>query len=248
LDFRPEGEDPLKAMLLAAGKGQRLAPLTDSVPKPMIEINGKPILEYAVQLCARHGVRELVINLHHCPEVITEYFGDGRSWGVRITYSHEPILLGTAGAVKKVSAEFTDTFLVLYGDNLTTCDLGRLIEFHKKKCGAATIALFYRENATASGIAELDENDRVIRFLEKPRAEEVFSPWVNAGILVLESEVLNFIPEDVPYDFGREVLPSLLASGASVYGYRMTEGLWWADSPEDLENMRRSARAGLFNS
>jgi len=87
----------------------------------------------------------------------------------------------------------------------------------------------------------------VIRFLEKPRSEDVFSPWVNAGILVLEPEVLSFIPEDVPYDFGREVLPSLLASGASVYGYRMTEGLWWADSPEDLERMRQSASAGRLS-
>jgi NDP-sugar pyrophosphorylase family protein len=234
-------------MLLAAGKGQRLAPFTDSIPKPMMEIEGKPILEYGVRLCAHYGIPELVINLHHCPEVITGYFGDGSSWGVQIAYSHEPVLLGTAGAVKKVAGAFTDTFLVLYGDNLTTCDLRRLIAFHRQKGGAATVALFYREIATASGIAELDENDRVVRFLEKPQPEDVFSPWVNAGILVLEPEVLNSIPEDLPYDFGREVLPSLLASGASVYGYRMTEGLWWADSPEDLERMRHSARAGLLN-
>ena len=234
-------------MLLAAGKGQRLAPFTDSIPKPMMEIEGKPILEYGVRLCAHYGIRELIINLHHCPEVITGYFGDGRAWGVRIVYSHEPVLLGTAGAVKKVAGEFTDTFLVLYGDNLTTCDLGRLTAFHREKGAAATLALFYRENAIASGIAEFDENGRVVRFIEKPRPEDVFSPWVNAGVLVLEPGVLNSIPEDVPYDFGREVLPSLLASGAPVYGYRMTEGLWWADSPEDLEYMRQSASAGRFN-
>jgi NDP-sugar pyrophosphorylase family protein len=239
-------EVPLKAMLLAAGKGQRLAPFTDRVPKPMMEIEGKPILEYSVQLCAHHGIRELIINLHYHPEIITRHFGDGRAWGVQIAYSHESVLLGTAGAVKKVGGVFTDTFVVLYGDNLTNCDLGRMIAFHKKKGGAATVALFYRENATASGIAELNENDRVVRFLEKPRPEDVFSPWVNAGILVLEPEVLNAIPEGVPYDFGREVFPSLLESGASVYGYRMTEGLWWADSPEDLGRMREAARAGLF--
>jgi len=134
-------------MLLAAGKGQRLAPFTESIPKPMMEVGGKPILEYGVQLCAHHGIRDLIINLHHHPEIITGHFGDGFSWGVRITYSHEPVLLGTAGAVKKVADEFLDTFLVLYGDNLTTCDLGRLIAFHRNKGGAATVALFYRENA-----------------------------------------------------------------------------------------------------
>jgi NDP-sugar pyrophosphorylase family protein len=236
----------LKAMLLAAGMGERLAPFTDNAPKPMMEIEGKPILEYGVQLCAHHGIRELIVNLHHCPDVITRYFGDGHSWGVRITYSHESVLLGTAGAVKKVADEFGETFLVLYGDNLTTCDLGRLIEFHRNKGGSATMALFYRENATASGIAQLDASDRVIRFLEKPRSGEVFSPWVNAGLLVLEPAVLDLIPDGQPYDFGRDVLPSLLASGASVYGYRMTEGLWWADSPDDLERMRLAARAGSF--
>jgi NDP-sugar pyrophosphorylase family protein len=212
----------------------------------MIEIDGKPILEYNVRLCAQHGIRDLVINLHHHPEVITSHFGDGQSLGVRITYSHERELLGTAGAVKKVAAEFAETFVVLYGDNLTTCDLGRLMAFHKKMGGAMTVALFFRENATASGIADLDEHDRLRRFLEKPRADELFSPWVNAGVLVVEPAVLNVIPEDRPCDFGRDVLPSLLASGESVYGYRMTEHLWWADSPKDLEYMRRAVRSDLW--
>ncbi|MBZ5580584.1 MAG: nucleotidyltransferase family protein [Acidobacteriia bacterium] len=234
----------MKVMLLAAGKGLRLGPATLSCPKPMLEIAGRPILEHNIRLCAKHGLRDLIINLHHCPDVITERFGDGRRFGVRIAYSREAEPLGTAGAVKKLAAEFTDTFLTLYADNLTTCDLSRLIAFHKAKGGAATIALFHREDASASGIAELDSHDRVLRFLEKPEPEEVFSHWVNAGILVLEPAVLPFIPAGRPCDFGRETLPALVTAGQPVYGYRMAEGLWWVDSPADLKRTRRAAQSG----
>jgi NDP-sugar pyrophosphorylase family protein len=227
-------------MLLAAGEGRRLGSMTLDRPKPMLEIGGRPILEHNIRFLSRYGIRELIVNLHHSPETITQYFGDGASSGVQISYSYEPALLGTAGAVKNVSQHFDETFIVMYGDNLTTCDLGRLIEFHKRKSGIASVALFHREDATASGIAEIGANDRILRFLEKPRADEVFSHWVNAGILVMEPAVLDFIPMNCASDFGREVLPALLAAGQPLYGYRMTEQLWWVDSPEDLERTRRS--------
>lgn len=233
----------MKAVLLAAGEGLRLGGVTADRPKPMIEIAGRPILEHNVRLLASYGIKDLIINLHHRPEVVVHHFGDGDSFGVHITYSHEASLLGTAGAVKKVADQLTATFLVIYADNLTDCDLCKLLEFHQRKQGVGTIALFHRENATASGIAELDANDRVLRFLEKPRPEEVFSPWVNAGILVLEPGVMDSIPPGRASDFGREVLPSVLAAEQPLYGYRMSEGLWWVDSPEDLERTRRQFEA-----
>lgn len=231
----------MKAMLLAAGEGRRLGSMTLDCPKPMLEIGGATILEHNIRLLHRYGIRELIINLFHCPEVITQRLGDGASLGVQIKYSYEPELLGTAGGVKKVSDQLTGTFLVMYADNLTTCDLHRMTDFHKSKGGIATVALFYRERATSSGIAELDATDRIVRFLEKPNIEEVFSPWVNAGILIMEPAILDFIPADRASDFGREVLPALLAAGQPVFGYKMTEELWWVDSPEDLERTR-----GLF--
>jgi NDP-sugar pyrophosphorylase family protein len=237
------GQSALKAMLLAAGEGRRLGSMTLDRPKPMLEIAGRPILEHNIRFLSRHGIRELIVNLHHCPEAVTQYFGDGASSGIRISYSYEPTLLGTAGAVKNVSDHFADTFIVMYGDNLTTCDLSRLIDFHKRKSGIATVALFYREDATSSGIAEIGPNDRIVRFLEKPRADQVFSRWVNAGIFIMEPAVLDFIPKDCPSDFGRDVLPNLLAAGQPLYGYRMTEELWWVDSQEDLERTRRSFEA-----
>jgi NDP-sugar pyrophosphorylase family protein len=214
----------------------------------MIEIGGRPILEYNVRLCAQYGVRNLIINLHHRPEAIVQHFGNGSSYGVNISYSSEQTLLGTAGAVGRVSEQLNETFLVLYGDNLTDCNLQRLVAFHREKSALVSMALFYRQNATASGIAETDGNDRIIRFLEKPRENEVFSPWVNAGMLVLEPSVLSFIPPDKPCDFGREILPAVIAAGGLVCGYRMTERLWWIDSPADLERTRRAAETGsLFD-
>ena len=229
----------MKAFLLAAGEGLRLGAVTADRPKPMIQIAGRPILEHNIRFLAGHGIHDLIINLHYRPEIVTKHFGDGTPFGVHITYSQEPALLGTAGAVKKVADQLTATFLVMYADNLTDCDLGKLLEFHRRKGGVGTVALFYRENATASGIAELDANDRIVRFLEKPKPEEIFSPWVNAGLLVLEPAVLDWIPVGKASDFGREVLPAVLAAGLPLYGYRMNEGLWWVDSPEDLERTQR---------
>lgn len=234
----------MKAMILAAGEGSRLRPLTADVPKPMLPLYGRPILEHGIRLLVAHGVREIVINLHYHPEAITEYFGDGTRWDASIRYSYEPHLLGTAGAVRKVSDFFDASFLVLYGDNLTDCHIGRLCSFHKARRGMATVALFQRENSTASGIAELGEDDRITRFVEKPSADAIFSHWVNAGILVLEPQVLGMVPPHRPYDFGRDVLPDLLARGFPVYGYRMCESLWWIDTPEDYHRVSELARKG----
>ena len=181
----------MKAIILAAGKGERLRPLTEQMPKPMISIAGRPILEYNIRLLASHGIREIVINLHHCPEVVADYFGDGHAWGVSITYSYEPVLLGTAGAVKNVEAFFDDTFLVMYGDNWSTCDISQLRSFHSKKDGMGSVALFHRDDPTASGIVGLGLGDRICRFLEKPEPHQVFSHWVNAGLLILEPQVFN---------------------------------------------------------
>ncbi|MDP8980852.1 MAG: nucleotidyltransferase family protein [Acidobacteriota bacterium] len=222
-------------MLLAAGEGRRLRPFTDDRPKPMIAIAGRPILEHTVRLLARYGVRDLAINLHYHPESIVDHFGDGRRFGVRIQYSRESELLGTAGAVKKLESFFDEPFLVVYGDNLTDIDVERFSAFHRAHSALVTIALFHRENATASGIVGFADDGRVTRFLEKPRPDEIFSNWVNAGILIAEPAILAHIPSAGPSDFGRDVLPALLAAGLPVFGYRMTENLYWIDSPEDYQ-------------
>ena len=235
---------PRKAMLLAAGRGTRLRPLTDNIPKCMVPVNGKPILERNIEWLNKFGVEEFIINLYHLPEMVTDYFGDGRQRGLEITYSVEKELLGTAGGVKNVAWFFDGPFFLWYGDNLCTSDLGQMWGFHQSRGGIATIALYHREDPTASGIVSLDRDNRIQRFLEKPRPEQVFSHWVNAGVFILEPEVLEYIPEDGCPDFGHDVLPAILASGRPMYGYRLSsdERLWWIDTPEDLKRIQEEIK------
>src|ERR1044071_7281375 len=229
-----------KAMLLAAGRGTRLRPLTETVAKCMVEISGKPVLEHNVERLREFGVTDILINLHYLPKAVSNHFGDGSRFGVRIRYAYEPELLGTAGAVRNVATFFDAPFYVWYGDNLSTCRLDRLRAFHEAKGGVATIALYHRDDPTQSGIVGLDEDDRITRFLEKPRPDQVFSHWVSAGILALDPRALAAIARTGARDFGRDVFPALLERGAPVYGYRMAddEGLWWIDTAADLKRVQ----------
>jgi mannose-1-phosphate guanylyltransferase len=209
----------------------------------MLPIGGRPILEYNVRLLKAHGIRDLIINLHHCPEVIVAHFGDGSGLGVSIRYSWEDILRGTAGALLPVQEHLRDTFVLLYGDNLSTCDLSRLLEQHQKRKALATVAVFHREDVSASGVVGLDGDDRITSFVEKPKRGEEVSQWVNAGIIVFEPEVISWISPDGAQDFGRDVLPRLVADGERIFAYRMSEGLWWIDSPSDYERTIRDVSA-----
>jgi NDP-sugar pyrophosphorylase family protein len=243
----------MKAMILAAGQGTRLRPLTEGIPKCMIPIGGRPILEHTVAWFARHDVRDIMINLYFMPQVVIDHFGDGSRWGVNITYSIEQEALGTAGGVKNVAWFFDNAgdsrkrapFVVWYGDNLSYCDLDRMLRFHACNGGLVTMALFYREDVSQSGIVALDDDDRILGFLEKPRPEQVFSHWVNAGILILEPVVLQFIPSG-RQDFSFDVLPALLAADRRLYGYRLSEseGLWWIDTPADLARVQAEWKGG----
>ncbi len=207
----------MKAMVLAAGEGTRLRPLTGALPKPILPLANRPLLEHTLELLARHGVSEVVINLFHRPDPIRNRLGDGEKLGLRIHYSVEESLLGTAGAVKKVASFFDETFLVLYGDNLVIADLDALVGFHRERGGMATIALFQAGNPSACGIVEIDENARVRRFVEKPPPEQVTTNTANAGVYVLEPEALQYIPGPVFYDFGGQVFPEMLAAGEKLY-------------------------------
>jgi NDP-sugar pyrophosphorylase family protein len=235
----------VKAMVLAAGEGRRLRPMTDAVPKPMVSVAGEPVLGHALNRLADAGVRDVVINLHYRPEAIQSYCGDGSRWGIRITYSPEPTLQGTAGALRPWRAFFDETFLVVYGDNIWTCALDRFVTFHRASNALATVALFRREDAGQSGVADVGEDGRIKTFVEKPGDDLAFSRWVNAGVLALEPKALGVIPEAGAPDFGRDLLPTLLAAGQPVFGYRMTgdEKLWWIDTPRDLERAERELRA-----
>ncbi len=238
----------MRAVILAAGEGRRLRPLTADVPKPMLAVAGKPVLEHNVSLLERSGIREIAINTHHGSDAIVRHFGDGSGFGVKITYSNEEVLRGTAGALLPLRSFLSSTFIVLYGDNLTTCDMGALTAFHRAKNGIATLAVYHRENATAGGIVSMTPAGRIERFVEKPREDHIFSAWVNAGIMVCEPAILDAIPQS-PSDFGRDILPELIRSGQEVYGYQMEEPkerLWWIDSPEDYARTNAEVQPWLL--
>ena len=227
----------MKAVLLAAGKGTRLRPLTDEMPKVMIPIAGKPILEHHVEHLAGAGIREIFINLHHLPDRITSHFGDGQKWGVRIRYSFEPEILGTAGAVKKLEAELRGApFLVVYGDNFSELDFADFISWSEKAGGSGTVAVFEKEDVAGSGVVDIGSGGRIVRFLEKPAPNEVLSHWVNAGIYRLSDDILDDIPRGYS-DFGHDIFPEAIERGRNLFAYRSKEPVWAIDHPELLDEL-----------
>lgn len=215
----------MKGMILAAGEGTRLLPLTADRPKVMLPVGGHPLLAHTLEWLKAQGIREVGLNLYYQPQTILDCFGDGSRLGVKLTYSRETKLLGTAGGVKKLASFFgQDTFVVIYGDVLTNIDLGPLLSLHRKRGGLLTLALNQVDNPTACGIVEVDGEGRVRRFQEKPQPQEVFSHLANAGVYIAEPGLLDFIPPDTFYDFGRDLFPRLLAEGVPFYGLPV-EGL-----------------------
>ena len=227
----------MKALVLAAGEGTRLRPFTLNTAKAMILLRGKPLLEYIVDLLRCHGITELAINLCHESRTVTDYFGNGEEFGVHIRYSFENPILGTAGALSKLRDYFNQTFVVIYGDLLTNLNISGLVDFHKTKQALATMALYRVENPGACGIVELDNEGKVLRFVEKPPPERIFSNLANAGVYVLESEVIDFIPDNTFYDFGDDLFPALLRSGRALYGYQISDYLIDIGT---MENYRRA--------
>jgi NDP-sugar pyrophosphorylase family protein len=230
----------MKALVLAAGEGKRLRPLTTRAPKAMVRVAGVPILERNVRLLAEHGVTEIAINVHHLASVIINHFGDGSGFGVSIEWSYEPKLLGTAGALVPLRSYFgEDPFWVVYGDNLLHCELSALALLHDQTGATATVALWQREDTTMSGVAELD-GDVVVRFVEKPMPGASASAWVSAGVILCGPAMHNLVGQP-PADFGRDVIPRAVIHG-TVAGYRMRppERVEWIDTPADLDRARRA--------
>jgi len=226
----------MKAVILCAGKGERLKPLTNNIPKPLLPIGGRPLLERHIERLKHYDVKEFLINLHYLPEKIIDYFQDGRSLGVSIKYYFEPKLLGTAGAIKSMQDELEDdNFFVVYGDNLNECNFRELKEYHERKRGIATIAIFKKKGELKeSGVVLIDSDSRIIKFIEKPTEEELGNlntKLVNAGIFVLSPEIFDFIPED-EYDFGRNLFPELIKKNKPLYAYNLNGVLIGIDTKE----------------
>lgn len=237
---------PVKAMVLAAGKGTRLGIIGKAVPKVLLPIGGTPIIEHTFSWLKKHGVDQVALNVNHNGEQIINWIGDGARFGMQVSYSYEDTLMGTAGGVKKMEHFFDGTFAVVYGDILVDFDLAEMVRFHKEKNAAATLALFQAPDPREVGIVETDEEGRIFNFIEKPKSLPSAPCLANAAVYILEKEVFSLIPCDEFCDFGFHVFPKLLQAGLPLYGYALKSEEYFMDigTPEKYLQANRDMEAG----
>jgi len=215
-------------MVMAAGLGTRLRPLTYEVPKPMVPVVNRPVMEHILELLPRHGFSEVIANLHWFPETIRERFDDGSALGVDLTYSYEDELLGTAGGVRNVAEFFgSESFLVMAGDALTDIDLAALRAAHESNGGVATLAVRRVANVSEFGVVIAGSDGRVQGFQEKPDPAEALSDLANCMIYVLEPEVFDYFPDKPVVDFALDVFPALLENDVPFHVH--TIDAYWND-------------------
>lgn len=228
------GKRTVKAMILAAGQGTRVRPLTKDLPKPMIPILGKPVMEYLIEHLARFGVRQIMVNVAFMHRKIEEYFGDGHRWGVQIGYSYEgayehgdilPRPLGSAGGMRSIqdhSGFFDETTLVICGDAIVDLDISAALHEHHAKGALASVVTLDvpRESVVNYGVVVADRNGKVLSFQEKPRPEAARSTLASTGIYIFEPEIIDMIPRGVAFDIGSELFPLLVESGVPFYAQK----------------------------
>lgn len=228
----------IKAMVLAAGAGTRLRPLTYETPKPMVPVVNRPVVHHVLNNLLRHGVKEAMVNLYAHADQVRGYCGDGSRWSMKLEYSHEKVLMGTAGAIKKVERFFKDgPFFVMSGDGLSDIDLTDMLAFHKKSGSIATMAVHRVHSRFDYGVTLAAKNGRIKGFLEKPSWGDVFSNTVNTGIYLFEPEILKMIPKNEVYDFGHQLWPKLLKLKKPIFAYEFDT--YWCDVG-NLPEYRRS--------
>ncbi|MAG39964.1 nucleotidyltransferase [Candidatus Pacearchaeota archaeon] len=225
----------MKAIILCAGKGERLRPLTNNLPKPMLDLGGTPLLEYNLQLCKNHGIKEIALNTSYLPQKIRQYFGDGEKLGISLDYSFEPELLGTSGALNNFKEFFDEEdFIVIYGDNLTDINLGSMLKEHRKQDNIATIFLQKEElptDKTTPGFLIVDENLIIKEIVETPTEEQLERyenipetlKYNNSGIYVLNKRIFDYIPPGFS-DFAKDIFPKILDK-EKIQGF-LTKGFY----------------------
>lgn len=215
----------MQALILAGGLGTRLRSVINDKPKPMAAVNDKPFIEYQIEFLKRYGVGHLILCVGYLYEQIQAYFGSGEKWGIRIEYSIEKELLGTAGALKLAQRYVDGAFFVLNGDTYFDADLQALAEFHRRQNAAhgalGTLALTEAQDASNYGAVTLDAENKILRFEEKS-AQAAVSKLINAGIYVLEPEILQHIPPAQKVSLEKETFPALLNQGHRLFGYETT--------------------------
>lgn len=218
----------IKGMVLAAGKGTRLYPYTEDKPKPLVEVNHKPIIEYNLNLLEKHGIYNVCVNTCYLSEVMLDYFQKRDKDSLNITVNEEKKMLGSAGGVKAFEKNFGSTTVVLSGDLLTNVNLSDMLEFHYSKKSTFTMGLTEVKDPRAYGIVVLNKEQKIVRFQEKPKTiEEAFSNLINTGIYIFEPHILKYIPNNEFFDFSNDLFPILLKEESDFYGYKMKD--YWRD-------------------
>lgn len=215
----------IKGVIMSGGIGTRLRPLTCDLPKPMVPIFNKPVMEYGIELLKKHGIKDIAVTLHYLPNMIMDYFGSGSKFDVNIKYYIEEKPLGTGGSVKNADDFLDATIVVISGDAFTDIDLKKAYDFHVEKGSKATLVLKKEPIPLEYGLVVTNEDGKIIRFLEKPSWGEVFSDTINTGIYILEPEVFQYYKKGENFDFSKDLFPKLLEDGVPIYGY-ITEEYW----------------------
>lgn len=237
----------MKGIILVGGEGTRLRPLTSRLPKPMVPIANRPLMERMIDWIRGHGITDIVLAMGYLPDQIRDYFGDGSRAGVNLTYVVENSPLGTAGAVKNAAGHLTSTCFVFNGDILTDLDLGAMLRAHRAANAQISISLTPVEDPTQFGVVEFDTDNRVERFTEKPKREEVRSNLINAGTYILEPRVLDYVPNGQFSMFERELFPQRVAAGDTVLAYPSTA--YWIDigTPDKYLAVHRDLLTGAVH-
>ena len=223
---------PKKAFILAGGRGTRLRPITQEIPKPLVPLQGKPIMEHTIDLLKMHGIKDIIISIGYLGDKIKEHFGDGKRFGVTITYVQEDQPLGTGGPLQLAKHFLTETFIMCNADELKDINLFDMYNFHKENGAAATIALTTTDDPSAYGVAKIKGN-HIIEFIEKPSSENTPSRLINSGLYILEPEVTELC-ESIPCSLEKDIFPKLAREGRLI-GYPFS-GQWFdTGTPERYE-------------
>ncbi len=234
----------MKAVIMAGGRGERLKPITDTIPKPMIDINGKPILEHIINLFKKYGISEFIFTLCYLPKIITSYFGDGSKFNVNIKYIYENIdnPLGTAGGIEQTKKYINGSFIVTSGDILREINIDKILKFHKRKNAFATLNTYKRFGPNPKSMILFDKQSLIKKFIERPNLGDIKEDfvWANGSFYILEPEIFDYIPANKPADFGKDVFPKILKSDKNMYAFSSSEYFMDIGNLEKLKIARKT--------
>lgn len=213
----------MKAIIMAGGRGDRLRPITDTIPKPMIDINGKTVLEHILNLFKQFGINDFIFSLCYLPQVITSYFGDGSKFGIHIDYliedPNKP--MGTAGGIALAKKYIDDTFIVTSGDILRKIEINKIIKFHKENNSLATLNTYKRFGTNPKSLIIFNEQNLIEEFIERPNTGGIKNDyvWSNGSFYIFEPKIFDYIPKDKETDFGKDIFPKLLNQGEKIFAF-----------------------------